>query len=126
MKFSLSEKNKNDIILISVLLIVSLLILLIMFVNRSPGGYAVVIINGRETASYPLDSNVEVKLENEDGYNLLVIEDGKAFIKEATCPDKLCVNQHDVQYNGQTLVCLPNKITVKIVSETESDVDFIS
>lgn len=126
MKFNLLKKHRNDIILITLLLFISLIILLILNLTKTEGGYAVVIINGQETASYPLDKQVEIKLENGDEYNVLVIENGMAKIKEASCPDKLCVKQHEVHYNGETLVCLPNKTTVKIVSEINSEIDLIS
>ena len=122
----ISRKLRNDIILIGAFLAVALIVLFAILFFKSEGAYAVVMVDGKETATYPLSSDTEVKLQNGDGYNILVIEDGKARIKEASCPDKLCVKQHEVMYNGETLVCLPNKTTVKIVSEIESETDFIS
>ena len=102
--------------------------LLFINITKKEGGYAVVVVNGIETASYPLNEEVTVQLTNieNDGYNLLIIKDGAASIIEANCPDKLCVKQQKARYDGQTLVCLPNKTTVKIISKTESDTDFIS
>ena len=32
----------------------------------------------------------------------------------ADCPDKLCVNQHAISSNGETIVCLPNKVVVEV------------
>ncbi len=124
MKFS--KKTRNDIILILVLLLVSFTALLVFFLTRSTGGYAVVIINGVESASYPLDTDTEIKLSSDNNFNTLKIKDRCAFISDASCPDKLCVHQGKVKYNGESIVCLPNKTTVLIVSETESDIDLIS
>ena len=120
--------RKNDLILILVSLILAVLLLVFMFFTRKQGGYATVVVNGVETTSYPLNEDVSVTLTNDEinGYNLLVIEDGYASIEDANCPDKLCVHQRKIKFNGQTLVCLPNKTTVKIVSNTDSDTDFIS
>lgn len=124
----MSKLKRNDLILISICLVVAVFLLLIMNFTRKEGGYATVVVNGVETATYPLDKDVTVTLSNDqtNGYNLLVIEGGYASIVEANCPDKLCVRQKKIKYNGQTLVCLPNKTTVKIVSNSESDTDFIS
>lgn len=126
MKFSLLKKHRNDIILISVVLIIAVVGWLLITLNKTEGGYAVVVIDGEETASYPLNRNTEVRLTFRDDYNILVIEDGAAHIESASCPDKLCVMQEEVRYNGETLVCLPNKTTVKIVSQVDSEIDLIS
>lgn len=124
MKFS--KINRNDIILIAVLLCISLVALLIFSLTKTEGGYAVVTIDGTEVATYPLNQDTEVTLTYNNDFNILVIKDKAAKIKDATCPDKLCVHQGDVMFNGETLVCLPNKISVMIVSETDPDVDLIS
>ncbi len=122
----LNKINRNDIILIAVLLCISLVALLIFSLTKTEGGYAVVVIDGTEVATYPLNQDTEVKLTYQNDFNLLVIKDGAAKIKDASCPDKLCVHQGEVMYNGESLVCLPNKISVKIVSDAESNIDIIS
>lgn len=124
----INKLRRNDLILILVSLIVAVFLLFVMNITKIEGGYATVVINGIETQSYPLNENISIRLSNDEtnGYNVLVIEDGYASIIEANCPDKLCVRQRKIKYNGQTLVCLPNKTTVKIVSNTNSDTDFIS
>lgn len=120
------KKHKFDIILMGILLLAISIAVIIFASNQSDGAYAVVIENGKETATYPLDTNIRVSLANGENYNVLVIEDNTARIESASCPDKLCVNQHTVSKNGQSLVCLPNKVVVKIVSEIDSETDFIS
>jgi hypothetical protein len=108
------------------LLLAAICASIILLITKTPGGYAVVVINGVETEKYSLDKDITITLQNGDGFNTLVIKDGSASICEASCPDKLCVKQHSAKYNGETLVCLPNKTTIKIVSSVESDTDFIS
>lgn len=120
------KKHKFDIILIGLILVALSGVLIFFSATKSEGSYAIVTINGEQKDIYPLDKNLEVKLENKDNYNLLIIENGTARIEEASCPDKLCVNQHKIKYNGETLVCLPNKTIVSIVSEIDSETDFIS
>ncbi len=120
------KKHKFDIILIGSILVALSGVLIFFSATKSEGSYAIVTINGEQKDIYPLDKNLEVKLENKDNYNLLIIENGTARIEEASCPDKLCVNQHKIKYNGETLVCLPNKTIVSIVSEIDSEIDFVS
>lgn len=124
---SLEKKHRNDIILVAVLLFAALAAFAVIQLTKKSGGYAVVVQEGKEIASYPLSEDISVTFQSSNGgYNTLVIKDGKADVTEADCPDKLCVNQHSIRFNGETIVCLPNKLVVKIVSGEEADVDIIA
>lgn len=122
----LEKKHRNDLILIAVLLAAAGIAFGIIQLGKKSGGYAVVVQDGKEVATYPLNVDTTVTINSPTGFNTLVIKDGKADVTDADCPDKLCVNQHSISYDGETIVCLPNKLVVKIVSEAESDVDIIA
>lgn len=123
----LEKKHRNDIILAAVLLLAALAAFAVIQLTKKSGGYAVVVQEGKEIASYPLSEDISVTFQSSNGgYNTLVIKAGKADVTEADCPDKLCVNQHSISFNGETIVCLPNKLVVKIVSGEEADVDIIA
>lgn len=118
-----SKKTKNDIILVAVILLVAAAGLLFVTANRKQGNLAVVKIDGIEANRYSLSENVtvEIKTGDRDEFtNTLVIEDGKARISQANCPDKICVGHRPVCYSGETIVCLPHKVIVEIVSEEKS------
>ncbi|MEE3468604.1 MAG: NusG domain II-containing protein [Eubacterium sp.] len=53
------------------------------------------------------------------GRNRLIIRGGEAWIEEADCPDKLCVNQGHISHTHDSIVCLPHHISVRIAGETE-------
>ena len=55
----------------------------------------------------------------------LVVENGKAYLSDANCPDKLCVHQGKISMTGETITCLPNKLTVTVYGAAES-LDLIS
>ena len=40
-----------------------------------------------------------------------------ARIIESPCPDKLCMHQGYINKSGQTILCLPEKVLVTVVSE---------
>ncbi len=120
------KKHKFDFILVSAILIILISTLIYFAATKTEGAYAVVIINDNQVAEYPLNKDTTVTLTNGDQHNILIIENGAARISEASCPDKLCVSQQKAKYNGEMLVCLPNKTIVKIVSDINSETDFIS
>ena len=123
-KINISKKLRNDIILTASVITVAVLVFFIIRLTALDGGYAEVKKDGKIIGKYPLNVDTKVEIGEENSYNLLIIEGGSAYIKEASCPDKLCVHQGSVQKNGETLVCLPNKTVVTIRSNEESETDF--
>jgi len=120
----MNKKTKADIILISALLVITALSYLFLQMNSKEGHYAIVAIDGVETERYSLDKNGQYALNG--GTNILVIEDGYAYLIDANCPDKLCVSQGKIQYTGQCITCLPNKLTVTIVGNDNGGTDLVS
>ena len=51
------------------------------------------------------------------------IKDGEAYMLEASCPDQLCVDQNEISYDKESIICLPNKIVVTVTSNRESELD---
>ena len=127
MKLFKDKKIRNDFILIAAVLIAALGIWLGVELSKEEGAFAVVVVDGVETAKYLLDRDAEIRLESENGwYNILVIKDGSADVAEASCPDKICVNQHSIDKTGETITCLPNKTVIKIIGAGEAEIDFVS
>ncbi|MBR5309944.1 MAG: NusG domain II-containing protein [Oscillospiraceae bacterium] len=121
------KKLRNDIILAAAVIIAAAGIWLFTELMKSDGAFAVVTVNGVETAKYPLDTDAEIRLESENGgYNILIIKDGKADITEASCPDHVCVDQRAISKTGEAITCLPNKTVITIDGEEEADFDFVS
>ena len=42
------------------------------------------------------------------------------------CPDRLCVQQHAICKERETIVCLPNKVVVEVVGGEEADLDSVT
>ena len=83
------KKLKNDIILAVVVIAIAATGLLLLNIFKTEGAFAVIKIDGKETERYPLSVNTVVVIETgDDGRNILVIADNKAFMKDANCPEK--------------------------------------
>ena len=119
------KKRIADAILIGALLLTALGLLLFRQLSRRDGGEAVVYVNGERLAAYALDTDCEVRLPSPDGrsFNVLVISDGAADVTDAGCPDKLCVHMPSIRYEGESIICLPNRLTVVIEGGESSGVD---
>ena len=117
------QKLRADVIVIVSLLVLALVLYLALNLGRREGGTAVVRVNGVETERYSLLQNGSFPLNG--GTNILVIEDGYAWMSEANCPDLICVRQGKIHYTGQVITCLPNRLTVTIEGGEDGGVDLI-
>ncbi len=118
--------KKADLILAAVILAVALSIAGSRYVHQADGSVVVVAVNGEETARYSLHQNRKVNIRSDGGYNLLVIENGSACVQDADCPDRTCVHEGKIRRDGETIVCLPHKVVITVVSDEKSDVDGVS
>lgn len=123
----LRSMKRNDIILIAALAVIALaafggVTLYAKFSTREPE--AVVLEHGEEKGRYPLSHDITLEIRQDNGaYNILQIEDGKADMIEASCPDKVCVRHRPVNGQGESLVCLPNRVAVEIQNAGGTEVD---
>ena len=116
------KRRRNDLLLLLGILLAVAIFALTYTLTRKEGSYAAVLKDGAEIARYSLDEEMEVPItDGESITNLLVIKDGKAVITEATCPDQICVHHRAVSKAGETIVCLPQKVVVKIVASEKTD-----
>lgn len=124
-KFIAKTKYRLDIIVIAAILLASVGLLLAMTLTKEEGNSVVVEIDGATVATYSLDRDGEYSLNG--GTNVLVIEDGKAYLNYSNCPDHTCEKTGKIRYVGQSIICLPNKIAITIKGDAaEGGVDFVS
>ena len=114
------RRFRADIILALLLLLVALSVFLIITLTKEAGASVRVEIDGREVAVLSLSEDGEYSLNG--GTNILIIKDGRAEMREANCPDGLCIKQGKISHTGERIVCLPNRVMVEVVGG-ESDTD---
>ncbi len=106
---------KNDIVLILALLLLALLAWGALRLTKKPGGEAVVTVDGVLVATLPLSIEARLPVGAERGFlNVVEVADGRVRVVDADCPDRLCVRQGWIRYDGESIVCLPHKLVVSI------------
>ena len=81
----------------------------------------VIKVDGEVYGRYALDEDQVIEVQDGDFYNRVRIEDGKAYMEEADCPDGYCEEQGKINNRTQTIVCLPHKLVVEIEEVENSD-----
>lgn len=88
---------------------------------RGGGGPVFVeVTSSGTTTQYSLDADSKITLTGEGYTLLLVIEDGSVHIEESDCPDKLCVKTGKISRSGQSIVCVPARISVRLTGGNHS------
>lgn len=113
--------KKKDIILGIGIIATALLMLLVLQINRGEEGNRIqVILDGKIYGTYSLEKNQVIEIEEGSFYNKIRVEDGKAYMEEANCPDGYCEEQGKISRHTQTIVCLPHKLVVEVL-EADND-----
>ena len=121
--------NKNfhlikpfEAVIIGIILLGSIAAILIM--NRSGSGSpagggsrTAVIRCGDVRHELALDEGGLFRFDGIDAE--FEVKDGKIRLTEASCPDKICEKTGYIGSSGQSIICVPNKITVAVVGSDE-------
>lgn len=114
-------KHKKDLMLIAVILAVAAAGFGANYLlQKKPAAELEISVDGKVIHTLDLTTDTEVTIEGwNGGSNLLIIQDGTAWVEEATCPDKVCIHQGKVTLNRQMIVCLPNRMVATVVAPEE-------
>lgn len=119
-------KKKDFLIAAVVLLLAGILALAFRFSGGDSAGSVRVKVDGKVVGTYFLSQDQRIPFDTKYGHNLLVIEDGRAYMAESDCPDHYCEDQGRISKTGETIVCLPHRLVVEAASGTEADVDVVA
>lgn len=117
--------KKADVILF-ILIIVLGLIISFGPLHKAAGGTEVRIsCDGKLYGIYDLNVDQTIEVTENGHTNVISIEGGKVWMESATCHNQICVKKGAITLSGDSIVCLPNKVTVEITGKG-GDVDVIS
>ncbi len=110
--------KRADIILGITVLLVCFVWLGQRYLLRRTGASVVVELDGRRYGSYDLGEDQEIDIG--EG-NHISIRDGAVQMSRADCSDQICVRQGKVSAQGDTIICLPNRVVVRVSGGGQPD-----
>lgn len=120
-------KFRNDVVFIVAILIIAAVGALYLFFFRAEGNVVRVTVDGELYALYSLSDDVVEDIKMGENSNRLIIKDGRAYVESASCPDGICVNHHPIFRDGESIVCLPNKVVVTVaIDDGNNEVDIVA
>lgn len=120
--------QKKDLKLIIVVLVAILSFYVVnLIVNSKKGTSVEVYVDNKLYKTIDINDEVEFKIKGKNGYNIVRVHDKGVEMVEASCPDKVCVHTGFINKPSQSIVCIPNKVTIKIKTDKkDSHEDIIS
>ena len=117
-----------DILIILVAVTASLLALFSQLNSSNDDLTCVIKVEGEVVKTVPLSSVDEAYSLEIDGALPVVVRLTNSSVKVETafCPDKLCEHTGEITRSGQSIVCLPAKVSVTLESsKTENEFDAV-
>ena len=116
--------RKGDWLAIAMVAALAVAVLLCFLPGKNqPAAYAEVYLNGALYKTVALEENTAFEVT--DAYtNEITVQDGTIAFTASNCPGQDCVHSGSIRSTGRSLVCLPNKVEIRVVAG-ESDVDFV-
>lgn len=111
--------RKGDKLLLAGLLVVALLLAIALYGRHLlPAGdgtaHAMVTVDGKHFRTVALSEPTTFTVLGESGPAIVEVVGGQLRMREAECPEGLCLKQGWIGRPGQSIVCVPGRIVIRI------------
>jgi hypothetical protein len=110
--------RKYDILLTAAIFVFCAVAAALMLFLRSEGETVRIYRNGELFAEYALAEDISVNI---DGLMDVIIKNGSVHVENSVCPSGACEHSGSINKKGESIICLPNKILIKIDGRGETD-----
>ena len=108
-----------DIVLIAFLTLGSLTWLGLELFHREDGVVVEIYNEGGLYQRLDLHQDATVKVHGPLGDSIISVKNGQVRFLDSPCPDKLCVHMGAISKTGGTLICAPNRVSVRVVGQAD-------
>ena len=105
--------NKKLIIIFSVVFVFFVAAAFVINTIQPDDNTAIISVNGKKVKEVDLSKDETFEIKTEYGKNTISVKDGAISVKDADCPDGLCVRHGGLRNKYDAIVCLPNKMIIE-------------
>ncbi len=116
----------GDKVLVLFFLIISVTMLIVLDVYQKPGSFVKIESNGTLIFKIKITENRELNITGPVGNTHISIRDKSVRVIDSDCPEKICVKTGKIRNAGEFIVCVPNKVVVKIQGDRPNHFDVIT
>lgn len=107
--------SKQDVYLVMVISVLVLGVVSILTIAKVSNGASVasVTVDGQSMFRVPLAQDQVVDIKGRTGISQIEVKDGKVRMKQAVCPDEICLKRGWIKGSG-AIICMPERIAVTL------------
>ncbi len=118
--------KKSDIILMISIVIIGLISAVYISLAKTKGDKVEIKAANHIYGTYSLYIDRTVVVEGKNSKNIVTIKDGSVKMSSASCKNQVCVHHSPISKVGESIICLPNKVIVRIKGSSSKGVDAVS
>lgn len=115
--------QKWDIAVVAGVVLLAVLVFCLFLPQQERPAYAEIYQNGQLVKRVSLSEDQQFTVTGEYT-NTITVKDGRIAVTASDCPGEDCVSCGYLENAGRSIVCLPNGLEIRILSES-GDVDFV-
>lgn len=94
--------------------------------GMAKGAVATVRVNGAPVLELDLFEEGHHSIHGPLGATLIETGEGSVRVTSSPCPNHICVKMGKISRNGQTLLCVPNHVSIEVSGGGEPGVDGVT
>ena len=116
--------RKGDVLAIAAVVLLAIIVA-VSFIPKTGGGAveAELYQDGKRIKTLSLEEETTFEISGKYT-NRITVQNGEIFFVSSDCPGEDCVHSGAIHSAGRSLVCLPNGVEIRIITQN-SDVDFV-
>ena len=118
-----SGTHANKVLFALLALLVAACVAIVVLQQGGTGAASLVAVihdGDGGTTELPLSKNAEQAITTSLGTNVVVVQDGAVFVREADCDNLDCVHQGKLTAPGKQIICLPHKLWIEVLAAGEN------
>ena len=116
--------KKRDLLITAILLLSAILLWFgIRLVSPRQAASIRITVDGNEFGIFSLTKDRTILIGDT---NVCEIQDGKAHMLSASCPDQICVSRGLIRKSGQSIVSLPHRLVIRLEQLGDQELDAVA
>jgi len=119
-------KQGDKFVLYGILILIFILLIEYGVLQKHSTKVVVIRSDGKIVKELPINKDAIFEVKSKEGHLFVEIKSGKVRVINSTCRDKLCEKEGWINNIGESIICLPNRISISIIGKNGEKIDTIT